>query len=526
VIPVLDSRQMRAADEAAIRGGVASATLMENAAAGLVKTIAREFPGWRRIVVACGPGNNGGDGLAAARLLQKAGLSARAFTLSDPDSYRGDAAVNARRARDAGIALEPLAGKRKWDEFAQAIREADGVVDALFGTGLDRPLSGDAVHAVAAINRAVRPVVAADVPSGLSSDDGEITGEAVRATVTVAFAAPKLCHALPPARRLCGKLVVHDIGIPGKLLAGKEHRLFLATADAVRSLLPPRDPGAHKGAFGRIAIVAGSRGRIGASVLAARGALRAGAGLVTVFCPLSFEAVVVSALPEAMTQGLPERDGALAAPAAEVLLERLDEFDAAVLGPGLGTAPGTVKVVETVVERTALPLVLDADGLNAFAGRPRTLARRKGPMAATPHPGEAGRLLGKSARDVQSDRLAAARELSRLARCCVLLKGEASLTATPDGRLVVNSSGTPLLATAGSGDVLAGVIGAFLAAGLAAETATAVAAWLHGAAAERLAQLLGDAGLLSHEVADAIPLVRRELRHTDSGNRKGRTGNG
>ena len=512
MIPVLDSRQMRAADEAAIRAGVPSATLMENAATGLVKTVAREFPRWRRIVVACGPGNNGGDGLAAARLLEKAGLSARAFTLRGPDSYRGDAAVNARRARDAGIALEPLAGKRKWDEFARALREADGVVDALFGTGLDRQLSGDAAHAVAAINRAARPVVAADVPSGLSSDAGEIPGEAIRATVTVAFAAPKVCHALPPARRLCGRLVVHDIGIPEKLLSRKGHRLFLTTADAVRSLLPPRDPGAHKGAFGRVAIVAGSRGKIGASVLAARGALRAGAGLVTVFCPSSFEAVVVSALPEAMTQGLAEKDGALAARAAAELLERLEEFDAAVVGPGLGTASDTVKAVETLVERAPLPMVLDADGLNAFAGRARALARRKGTMAATPHPGEAGRLLGKSARDVQSDRLAAARELSRLARCCVLLKGEASLTATPDGRLVVNSSGTPLLATAGSGDVLAGVIAAFLAAGLAVETATAVAAWLHGAAGERLAEVLGDAGLLSHEVADAIPLVRRELR--------------
>lgn len=526
MIPVLDSRQMRAADEAAIRGGVSSETLMENAAAGVVQAVAREFPRSRRIVVVCGPGNNGGDGLAAARLLEKAGRSARVFTLREPESYRGDTASNARRARDAGIALEPLAGKREWKELTRALREADGVVDALFGTGLDRPLSGDAATAVAAVNSAGRPVVAADVPSGLSSDSGEIPGEAVRAAVTVAFAAPKLCHAFPPARRLCGTLVVHDIGIPGKLLARKGHRLFLATAEAVRPLLPPRDPGAHKGAFGRVAIVAGSLGKIGASVLAARGALRAGAGLVTVFCPSSLETAVVSALPEAMTHGLPEKGGALAGEAGEELLERLEAFDAAVVGPGLGTAPATVKAVHTVVGRARLPVVLDADGLNAFAGRARALARRKGPMAATPHPGEAGRLLGKSARDVQSDRLSAARELARTARCCVLLKGEASLTTTPDERVVVNSSGTPLLATAGSGDVLAGVIAALLAAGLSAEVATAAAAWLHGAAGERLARTLGDAGLLAHEVADAIPLVRRELQQAspEKGSRK--TGNG
>jgi len=511
VIPVLDSRQMRAADKAAIRAGVPSATLMENAAEGLVKTVVRRFRDWRRIVVACGPGNNGGDGLAAARLLRDAGLSVRAFTLRDPDSYRGDAAVNARRARDSGLALESLAGKRAWDDFSRALPDADGVVDALFGTGLDRPLSADAARAVAAINRAARPVVAADVPSGLSSDGGDIAGEAIRAAVTVAFAAPKLCHALPPARRLCGRLVVHDIGIPERLLVRRGHRLFLATADFARSVLPPRDPGAHKGAFGRVAIVAGSRGKAGSSVLAARGALRAGAGLVTVFCPSSLESIVVGALPEAMTEGLAENDGALAAKSGEELLERLSEFDAAVVGPGLGTAPGTVKALEKLLERASLPLVLDADGLNGFAGRPRRLARRKAAIVATPHPGEAGRLLGKSAREVQAERLASARELARLARCCVLLKGEASLIATPDGRVVVNSSGTPLLATAGSGDVLGGVIAALLATGLAADVAAAAGAWLHGAAAEKLEPVLGDAGLLSHEVADAIPLVRREL---------------
>ena len=329
--------------------------------------------------------------------------------------------------------------------------------------------------------------------------------------MTVAFAAPKLCHALPPARRLCGRLVVHDIGIPERLLVRRGHRLFLATADFARSVLPPRDPGAHKGAFGRVAIVAGSRGKAGSSVLAARGALRAGAGLVTVFCPSSLESIVVGALPEAMTEGLAENDGALAAKSGEELLERLSEFDAAVVGPGLGTAPGTVKALEKLLERASLPLVLDADGLNGFAGRPRRLARRKAAIVATPHPGEAGRLLGKSARDVQAERLASARELARLARCCVLLKGEASLIATPDGRVVVNSSGTPLLATAGSGDVLGGVIAALLATGLAADVAAAAGAWLHGAAAEKLEPVLGDAGLLSHEVADAIPLVRREL---------------
>ncbi|HEV8232349.1 MAG TPA: NAD(P)H-hydrate dehydratase [Thermoanaerobaculia bacterium] len=523
MIPILDSRQMRAADEAAIEDGVPSLTLMENAARGIADAIENRFPDWRRSVVVCGPGNNGGDGLAAARMLCKR-FSVRVFTLREPDSYRADPAVNLRRAREAGIAPESLASEAGIDSFGRALEEADGVVDALFGTGLDRPLEGAAARVVGTINRGNRAVVAADVPSGLSSDSGEIAGEAVTATLTVAFAAPKLCHALPPARHRCGTVLVHDIGIPESLLEPKDHALFLATADAVRGLLPPRAPGANKGNFGRIAIIAGSRGKTGAAVLAARGALRGGAGLVTVMCPASLETVIVSALPEVMTQGLPEKEGALSAEAGQELARRLADFDAAVVGPGLGKAEGTVAAVETLLAQARVPVVVDADGLNAFAGRAQALSGRASATVLTPHPGEAGRLLGISAREVQADRLGVARELARSTGACVLLKGEASLTATADGRVVVNSSGTPLLATAGSGDVLSGLIGALLGAGLEARDAAAASAWLHGAAGERLAETLGDAGLLSREVADAIPHVRRELRASGARAGTGDTG--
>lgn len=512
MIPVVDSREMRAADRAAIRRGIPAATLMENAARGLVEAITDHFPSWRRIVVVCGPGNNGGDGLAAARLLARRGHAVRVFTLRDPDSYRGDAGVNAVRARDAGLVVESLTGERGLAACSKAAAEADGVVDALFGTGLDRPLEGLPARAVSAINAAGRPVVAADIPSGLFSDSAAARGPSVAATLTVAFGAPKVCHAFPPARRRCGKIVIHDIGIPKAMLARKSHRLFLATEAAVSELLPARDPGGHKGDFGRVAVVAGSRGRSGAAVLAARGALRGGAGTVTVFCPPSVEEVVVSALPEAMTEALPEKAGALSAEAGAELVDRLHGFDVAVVGPGLGTAAGTVVAVHAVLAGLRIPVVLDADGLNAFAGDLRRLARHRTPALLTPHPGEAARLLGSSSRAVQADRLMAARSLARRARCVVLLKGEATLTAAPDGHVVVNPTGTPLLATAGSGDVLAGLIGALVAGGLAVADAAAAAAWLHGAAGETLADRLGDAGLLAHEVADTVPVVRRALR--------------
>jgi NAD(P)H-hydrate epimerase len=516
VIAIFDSREMKAADAAAIRRKIPSLSLMENAAGGVADAVRRRFPEWRNVVVVCGPGNNGGDGFAAARLLQGS-AKVRVFSLRAADALRGDAAVELGRARDAGIEIESLEEPSGFDALARALSRADGVVDALFGTGLDRALEGAARRAVDAINGARRPVIAVDVPSGLSADTGGLPGAAVRATVTVALALPKHCHAFPPARRLCGELLVHDIGIPEDITAPAGHRLHLATRDGVRQLLPPRSRDVHKGDAGRVAIVAGSRGKTGAAVLAARGALRAGAGLVTVLCPESLEKVVVAALSETMTRGLPERSGGLASEAGAEVAAELERYDAAVVGPGLGVAPGTVSAIEEVVARAKIPLVLDADGLNAFAGRGAKLTGRSGPTVLTPHPGEAGRLLGRGAEDVQADRPGSARELARETGACVLLKGEASLVATPDGRVVVNSSGTPLLASAGTGDVLSGVVVALLAAGLSPPDAAAAGAWLHGAAGERLEERLGDAGLLAHEVADAVPLVRSELHRAGRG---------
>jgi NAD(P)H-hydrate epimerase len=506
---------MRRADAAAIRGGIPSAQLMENAASALVDALRRAYPDWRRIAVICGPGNNGGDGLAAARLLAQRGLATRVFTLAEPSAYRNDPAENLRRALASGVPVSPVDSRGVAKSLSRALGEADGVVDALFGTGLRRPLSGQAARVVAAINRCGLPVLAADLPSGLSSDTGARIGPAVRASRTVAFGAPKLCHVSYPARESCGTIEIADIGISRAILERVSAGLDLVEAPDLRRLLLPRALDSHKGRFGRLAIIAGSRGKSGAAILAARGALRAGAGLVTVFCAESLQNSMVAALPEAMTLGLPERDGALAEEGAARALSALESFDAAVLGPGLSTAPGTVVFLKRLL-RARIPLVCDADALNAFAGRPRVFASR----LLTPHPGEAGRLLGISTREVQADRVAAARRLSRASRAVVLLKGASSLIAADAGRSVtVNPTGTPLMATAGSGDVLAGAIGAFVAGGMGLADAARAGAWLHGAAGEALAQRLGDAGLLAHELADALPLARSALRtaHADEG---------
>jgi ADP-dependent NAD(P)H-hydrate dehydratase / NAD(P)H-hydrate epimerase len=512
VIPVLDARRMRAADAAAIRSGVPSGALMENAGAALADVVRRRFPEWRRVVVACGPGNNGGDGLVAARVLALLGIGTSVFTLGDPNAYRADPAENLARARAVGLAPISLARAGNWRQLSRALADCDGILDALFGTGLTRPLSGNARRAVSAVNASGRPVAAADLPSGLSADGGAILGPAVRAALTVAFGAPKPCHLLPPASGLCGRLAVADIGIPPRALAARAGRFWLAEPADVASRLPARPLEAHKADFGRLAVIAGSRGKAGAAILAARGALRAGAGLVTIFCPESLAPLFVPALPEAMAETLPESHGALAARGARDAIRALAAFDAAVVGPGLGTSAETVAFLEAVVAGTRLPLVMDADALNAFAGRPGAIAKRRAPVILTPHPGEAGRLLGRPARRIQADRLGAARSLARSSRGVAVLKGAHTLVAEARGDVVANPTGTPLLATAGAGDVLAGVVGALLCGGLSPRDAALAGVWLHGAAAEALEPRLSDAGLLAHEIADALPGVRRALR--------------
>ena len=511
MMPVLDARQMRAADAAAIRAGTPALDLMENAAFALSTEIGARFPDWRRVVAVCGPGNNGGDGLAAARLLAGDGVSVAIFSLNPPAEYRGVAARNRVRAEESGLEIVSLASRGGWNTLRESLRRCDGVLDAVFGTGLSRPPRGRAARAIAEIGAAGRPVLSADVPSGLSSDSGEPPGKSIQAVCTVAFAAPKFCHVLPPARGRCGLVVVRDIGIPRSAIERQKSRVRIVEREDVARLLPARPLGSNKADFGRIAIVAGSRGKAGAAILAARGALRAGAGLVTIFCPESIEPVAVAGVPESMTRPLPERDGTLAWEAADLLREALAGFDAAVVGPGLSRSEGVDEVLAALL-RMRLPLVCDADALNAFSGRPEAFSGRRAPTVLTPHPGEAGRLLSRTARQVQDDRLGAVTRLAKETRSIVVLKGEGTLTASPAGRVTVNPTGNPLLSAPGSGDVLAGAVGALLAAGFDAEDAAVAAVYLHGAAGDRLARTFGDSGMLAGELADALPGTRLALR--------------
>ena len=505
---ILTSAEMAAVDRAAQRQRrIASRLLMERAAEGIVAMAHDVFPAARSVAVLCGPGNNGGDGLAAARLWRGAGLDARIVTLAPSGRFRGDARANWEAAVAAGV--PSIDASDRPPETERALAAADLIVDALFGTGLTRALSGAARRLVEAANASGRPILAVDVPSGLSGDTGARLGPAISARWTGAIAALKRCHVLYPARERCGEIAVIDIGIPEDLLETRRHRFAMIGAPEIAPLFPRRRPDAHKGDFGRVAIVAGSRGKAGAALLCAAGALRAGCGLVTIASPASIERGFLARLPEAMTRPLPDESGALAPESADSIEELLEQSDAAGVGPGLGTGSGASAAVSAVIA-SRTPAVFDADALNLHAGRPEAF-RRRAPTILTPHPGEAGRLLGVSGKGIERDRPGAAAELARRSRAVVVLKGAPTLTADPSGMLWCNSSGSPALAKGGSGDVLTGVVASLLGQGLEVSDAAVSAAFVHGLAGEAAGRRSGERGALASETADAVGRVIEAL---------------
>ncbi|HMM35340.1 MAG TPA: NAD(P)H-hydrate dehydratase [Thermoanaerobaculia bacterium] len=479
----------READARTIAAGTPGIVLMERAAEAVARECLRAVAGvplrGERVVVLCGTGNNGGDGFGAARLLRRSPrVGAVSVLLLGPRArVAGDAAETLRRLeRDGGEVVEvsAVAG-------LEPLRGATLVVDALFGTGLSRPLEAESLasHAARIASGRRAFVVAVDLPSGLDAGSGELVGPHVRADLTVTFGAPKIAHVFPPAAAACGRVVVADIGLlpAGPTAGGSE----AVTALDVAPLFPPRPAAVHKGTYGTLAVVGGARGMAGAAALAARAAFRAGAGKVVVVAAEPSREAVHALVAEATTaEALPETGPTAVA-----------------VGPGLGTdAWGAGRLEEALA--TPLPVVLDADALNLLRGRPGTLAGRPGPTVLTPHPGEAARLLGLAASAVAGDPESAARRLAAESGATVVLKGFRSVVATPAGRLARVLSGNPGLATGGSGDVLTGIVGALLARGRTAWEAATAGAYLHGLAGDLVRERLGEESLRASDLPEEL----------------------
>ncbi|MFZ1993796.1 MAG: NAD(P)H-hydrate dehydratase, partial [Solirubrobacteraceae bacterium] len=487
-----DADQQRATDAWAIEDRhIASLELMEHAANGLADAVRHRAPEGRVVVVA-GKGNNGGDGLAVARLLREAGREVDVLLLAPGEELSGDARVNFDRLPGAGAAHS-----RSFD--AGVLSGAAAIVDAILGTGFSGAPREPARSAIAAINDAAGDavVIACDVPSGVDASTGEVEGDAVRASATVTFHAAKPGLWINPGKAHAGEVTVVDIGIPeGARVTPSVGLIVPAVLDGV----PHRAHDSTKFAAGSVLVCGGSTGLTGAPCMAAEAAMRAGAGYVTALVPGSLNLVFEQRLLEVMSVPLPDKDGTLTQPALEVVLERTGRAGAMVLGPGLGRKPGTFKLTRKLAGAIAIPLVLDADGLNAHEGRLEALAERPGVTVLTPHAGELARLLESDSGEIAAHRLRSVREAAARADAVVVLKGDDTIVATPDGRAAVSPGGAPALSTAGTGDVLSGVIAAYLSKGMDPFHAACAAVFVHARAGRLAAQTIGTEGVIASDV--------------------------
>ncbi len=504
---ILTADEMREVDRRAIEDlGIPSMVLMENAAIGVVDALAETFPEVESVAIFCGPGNNGGDGLAVARHLDARGYRLRTFLVIGGSPPRGDAALQLEIVERSGLPVERVEPDSDLVPVLAAGAGFDLIVDALFGTGLTRPLAGHFAELAVGLQSST-PVLAVDLPSGLDGSRGEIPGPCWRADLTVTFAAPKVAHVFTPAAERIGRVVVTDLGIPPALIDEAPGDLHLLIGQELAACLATRAAPAHKGDFGHALLVGGSPGKSGAVILAARAAVRGGAGLVTVAVPEPLLSTVDGGSLESMTVALPSAStGDLGSGAAEAVLVAAEGKQAVALGPGLGLGVEAVATVRRLAAELALPLVLDADALNAMAGRLSELASRAAPTVLTPHPGEMGRLLGVSASEIQVDRPAAARRAAELSQAVIVLKGHQTLIADPEGGLYVNPTGNPGMATGGSGDVLTGLVTAFLAQGYEALIASQLAVYLHGLAGDLAA---GDGAPEALRAGDLVTTLPR-----------------
>jgi len=511
---VLNSAQMREADRRATGDiGIPSLVLMENAGRQAVAAIEAMYSDIheRQVAVLCGRGNNGGDGFVIARTLAQRGVDVSVFLIGRVSDVRGDARTNLEILGRLGLTVVEVADSQAWELHFSEVSDCSLIVDAIFGTGLNAPVSGFIESVITDVNTSGIPIVAIDLPSGLSADSPEPIGPSIEAGLTVTLAAPKLPLVLPPAETRAGDIVIADIGIPGDVIESVEGpRVDLLTRASMRDLITPRTPDSHKGDYGRVLIVAGSRGKTGAAHLAATGALRSGAGLVTIATPSTCQAVVAAMGAEYMTEALDETDEGLDANGVDRVLEMARDVIA--LGPGLGRGSATREFIKQLVDRATMPLVVDADGLNAFVDDPDRLAGREGrDIIITPHPGEMARLVGMSTDEVQASRLEIARNFAVAHRLFVVLKGHRTLIATPDEKIFINPTGNPGMATGGTGDVLTGMIAAWLAQLLDAEAACKLAVYLHGLAGDLAEADEGEVAMTSADVAGHLGDAFMEL---------------
>jgi hydroxyethylthiazole kinase-like uncharacterized protein yjeF len=498
--------------------GIPGVVLMENAARGATRLFLDHFKpsALTRIAVLCGPGNNGGDGYVMARYLHNKGFKMTVLVLAPLEKISGDALVNLDLIRTMGLEVREVPAEKEWQTHQSLLDQCDFIIDGILGTGLNAPVRGFYARVIDEVNSSRKPVMAIDTPSGLNADTGQIMGNAVKAELTVTFGFPKVGQLLFPGAELVGRLTRIDIGIPNAVTERIRPTYHLVEPDDFSDLFRADKPDLHKGNRGHLLVLAGSTGKTGAATMTAVGALRAGAGLVTLGVPRSLNAILENKLTEAMTTPLPETDDGSLSLAAEEAIRRLMEGKTALaLGPGLSTNAETTALVRRIVDSCPLTMVIDADGLNALAGHLEVLAAVGEKTILTPHPGEMARLLDMTTGQIQADRIGTAEKFVQEQGCFLILKGARSLVAEPGGRVFVNPTGNPLLSSGGTGDVLTGLVAGFAARGWPLAKAALSGTYIHGLAADFLGENMGQFGMLAGELLDAVPTLTAALARNE-----------
>ncbi|GMR04534.1 MAG: NAD(P)H-hydrate dehydratase [Thermodesulfobacteriota bacterium] len=516
----VDSATMRDIDRFAVKDfAMKGLQLMENAGRAVAVFIGKEFfpAGFDKkrdlsVALVAGKGNNGGDAFVAARHLENMGIGADVFCLAAPGDYKGDAAINKKIWLEMGGELYPILTKKDLKKHDSRLLHSSIIVDAIFGTGLNSEVKGIHAEVIEFINATGAKVVSIDVPSGIDASTGQVLGTAVKAFATVTMALPKTGFFQFPGSLHAGRVEVADIGVPRELLVDEGIQWNITDPAYLRRVLKARERDSHKGTYGHVAVLSGSPGKTGAVFMAAAASMRAGAGLVTIGLPETLAPIMAAKTTEVMTHALPETaDKTLGAESYDQVKALLSGKSAVVTGPGLGISAGVLRFMEKLLRGECPPLVIDADGLTVLAGHLSVVKESGKEIVLTPHPGEAARLLGVSVEDVQGDRFGAATELSETSGAVVVLKGAYTVIAGKKGVCYINPTGNPGLATAGTGDVLAGMIGGFLAQGHKPLEAAVTAAYIHGLAADRVAEVSGEAGMTATDLLGHIPAVRNSF---------------
>lgn len=506
---IADAHTIRDVDSTAVdRYGISGLQLMENAGRGVASVALRGIGAisGAKAIIFTGKGNNGGDGFVAARHLSNAGVEARVFSLCRIEELKGDAALNASTWVKMNGAVEELLSVEALNSAVQSVQRADIVIDAIFGTGLSTDVTGLHKEAIRLVNNHSKKILAVDIPSGINATTGAVLGEAVRAHLTATMAMPKLGLLLFPGRAHAGKVEIIDIGMPREVIEEPSIKWNLLVGADMTRILKPRQAESHKSSHGHLLILAGSPGLTGAACMAGIASLRAGAGLATIGVPESLHDIMEVKTTEVMTVGLPETaERTLAKSSFDKVKRLLANKTALLVGPGAGSSKELMELIGLIMQDANVPVIIDADGLNSFAPKIGALKDMKAEVVLTPHPGEASRLLNMKIPDIQADRIGAAERLVEMTGATVVLKGAYTVIAHPSGQVFLNPTGNPGLATAGTGDILAGMLGAFLAQGYSTLEAASIAVYIHGLAGDEVKKEMGELGMIATDLLQHIP---------------------